>query len=98
MALPQPPAPLDGVDEVPIANSTADVDNNTTTDNNNQDKDSNHSKDSINSQHNNTTNHNPNNNQPNIDHVSDSDTPSSLNAGIGLWPIEKPGSVVVKST
>ncbi|KAL4755719.1 uncharacterized protein BDW70DRAFT_165183 [Aspergillus foveolatus] len=59
---------------------------------------SNHGEDGDNNPHNHTTDHNPNNDQRNINHVSDSDAPSSLIAGIGLRPIDKPVTVVVDNT
>ncbi|KAL4756070.1 uncharacterized protein BDW70DRAFT_164839 [Aspergillus foveolatus] len=92
-ALPQRPAPSDSVDEVLSANSAADNNNS-----HNQGNHSNHSEDGENNQHVDTIDHNPNNDQRNIDNVSDSDAPSSLIAGIGLRPIDKPVPVVIDNT
>ena len=109
-ALPQHPAPLDGVDELAIAKPAADADNshNNNNNNNNTDTNSNNSQDAD-SDHNSNSDQNQqkpiiettddhNADDQHIDTVSDSDEPSSLITGIGLRPISKPVSVVVDNT
>ncbi|KAL3428581.1 hypothetical protein BDV09DRAFT_201456 [Aspergillus tetrazonus] len=112
-ALPQRPAPSDGMDELVIAKSAADADNshnnnNNNNSNNSQDADSNNSQDAD-SDHNSNSDQNQqkpiikttddhNADNQHIDTISNSDEPSSLIMGIGLHPISKPVSIVVNNT